>query len=31
MNIEAIMLKEISQRQTSYDFTHMWNLKNKTN
>ena len=24
------MLGEISQRQISYDFTHMWNLRNTT-
>ena len=23
--------KQVSQRQIPYDFTHMWNLRNKTN
>ena len=27
---ESIMLSEISQRQIQYDFTPMWNLRNKT-
>ena len=33
IDVEGIMLSEISQteRQTLYDFTYMWNLKNKTN
>jgi len=32
MEPESIMLNEISQRKTNtYDFTHMWNLRNKTN
>ena len=26
-----MMLSETGQRQISYDFTYMWNLKNKTN
>ena len=31
MEIEIIMLSEISQRKTNtIDFTHMWNLRNKT-
>ena len=30
--MEDIMLTEISQRKTNmYNFTYMWNLKNKTN
>ena len=28
---ECIILSEVRQRQFSYDFTFMWNLKNKTN
>ena len=28
MELESIMLSEISQRQIPYDFTHMWNLRN---
>ena len=31
MELESIMLSEISQRQTPYDFTYMWSLKNKIN
>ena len=31
MDLEGIMLSEISQRETLHDFTYMWNLKNKTN
>ena len=27
MNLEGIMLIEISQRQISYDFTQVWNIK----
>ena len=30
IELENIMLSEISQRQIPYDFTYMWNLKNKT-
>ena len=31
MELECIMLSEISQRKTNTnDFTHMWNLRNKT-
>ena len=32
MDLESIMLSEISQteRQMPYDFTCMWNIKNKT-
>ena len=30
MELEGIMLSEISQRQVLYDFTHMWNLRYKT-
>ena len=29
MDIEGVMLGEISQRKTTYDFTYMWNLKNE--
>ena len=31
MDLEDIMVSEINQRQTLYDITYMWNLKNKTN
>ena len=34
MDLEGIMLSVISQAETVrylYDFTYMWNLKNKTN
>ena len=32
MDLDSIMLTEISQRKTNmYNFTYMWNLKNKTN
>ena len=34
MDLEGIMLSEISQAENVrylYDFTYMWNLKNKTN
>ena len=27
MDLEAIMLSEISQRQIQYELTYMWNLK----
>ena len=27
MNLEGIMLSKISQRKTTYDFTHMWHLR----
>ena len=30
MELEGIMLSEISQKQIPYDFTHMWNLRYKT-
>ena len=32
MELEGIMLSEISQsdKDIPYDFTHMWNLRNKT-
>ena len=30
MELEGIMLNEISQRQKSYDFTHMRTLRDKT-
>ena len=29
MELECVMLSKISQSE-SYDFTHMWNLRNKT-
>ena len=29
LDMESIMLIEISQRQILYDFNHMWNLRNK--
>ena len=31
MELECIMLIKIRERQISYDFTHMWNLRYKTN
>ena len=31
MDLESIMLSRIKERQISYDYTHMWNLRNKTN
>ena len=30
MELEGIMLSEIRDRQVSYNFTHMWNLRYKT-
>ena len=30
MDLECIMLSEIRERQISYDFSHMWNLRNRT-
>ena len=30
MELEDIMLSEVSQRKISYVFTHMWNLRNLT-
>ena len=30
MELEGIMLSEIRERQTSYDFTHMRTLRDKT-
>ena len=30
MELEGIILSEISQRKISYVFTHMWNLRNLT-
>ena len=30
MELECIMLSKIKERQTTYDFTHMWNLRYKT-
>ena len=29
MDLETIILSEVSERQTSYDNTYMWNLKKK--
>ena len=29
MDLEMIILSEVSQRQISYDITYMWNLKKK--
>ena len=29
MDVEIIILGEVSKRQTSYDITFMWNLKKK--
>ena len=29
MDLEGVMLSEISQRQIPYDFSYMWNLKNR--
>ena len=31
MDLESVILSELSQRQISYDITYMWNLKNDTN
>ena len=31
MDLEIIILSEVSQRQISYDITYMWNLKYDTN
>ena len=31
MDIERIIISEVSQRQTSHDSTYMWSLKNDTN
>ena len=31
MDLEIIILNEVSQRQISYDITYLWNLKNDTN
>ena len=28
MDLQIIILSEVSQRQISYDITYMWNLKN---
>ena len=30
MELEGIMLSKIRERQISYDLTHMWNLRHKT-
>ena len=30
VELEDIMLNEIRERHISYDFTHMWNLRYKT-
>ena len=31
MDLESIMLSKIREKQISYDFTYMWNLRKKTN
>ena len=31
MDLESVILSELSQRQISYDTTYMWNLKKNTN
>ena len=32
MDLEGVLLREISQRKTNlYDITYLWNLKNTTN
>ena len=31
MDLEIILLSEVSQRQRSHDITYMWNLKYDTN
>ena len=31
MDLEILILSEISERQMLYDITYMWNLKNNTN
>ena len=31
MDLEIIILSEVSQRQIPYDITYMWNVKNTTN
>ena len=31
MYLEIILISEVSQKETSYDITHMWNLKYDTN
>ena len=31
MDLEGIRLSEVSQRETVYNITYMWNLKNTTN
>ena len=31
MDLEIIILSEVSERQTSYDITYMWNIKKDTN
>ena len=31
MDIEIIILSEVSERQKSFDITYMWNLKQDTN
>ena len=30
MDLEIILLSEISERQTSYDIPYMWHIKKKT-
>ena len=31
MDLEIITLSEVNEKQTSYDITYTWNLKNYTN
>ena len=31
VDIEGIMLHKVRERQLSYDLTHVWNFRNKTN
>ena len=31
MDLEILMLSEVSERQTSYAITYMWNLENDKN
>ena len=30
MDLESVILNDVSQRQILYDITYMWNLKNNT-
>ena len=31
MDLETVILSEVSQREILYDITYMWNFKNDTN